>query len=120
MIKASGILQMGKRTVSVSHVRAVIRHTSTMEHGLTEYDLDMRDKINFNATEKLCSERTTKVMLEKVPSCEATLLYLELMRKMKDACLNPRLTLTALLRESVQYVVRCMCIEKMEKLDSEL
>lgn len=106
MIKASVILQMGKRTVSVSHVRAVIRHTSKMEHGLTEYDLDMRDKMNFNATEKLCSERTTKVMQEKVPSCEATLLYLELMRKIKDACLNP--SLTALERVYNMWYVVCV------------
>ncbi|KAJ1518841.1 hypothetical protein ONE63_011545 [Megalurothrips usitatus] len=88
MMKPSIVLPMGVHVVSLSHLKIVIRQESKAEHGLTEHDLCTKDKMNFTATTKICSERTSNVMKENVPSCDATLPYLDIMRKVHKAFLD--------------------------------
>ena len=89
--KASIVLPMGKFVASSSHLRIIVNNVSKAEHGLCEYDLTKEDKMNFNATMKMCADRTTSAIEKHVPGSEATLVYLDIMKKIETAFLDSTL-----------------------------
>lgn len=61
------------------------------EHGITASDLE-KDKMNFNSSMKICSERVTSLLKEHVPGSEGTVAYLTVMRNVMEAGLNESLS----------------------------
>ncbi|KAK3910815.1 Translation initiation factor IF-1 [Frankliniella fusca] len=67
-------LPLGKYTASQSHLRILIDDQTKDQPGLTPYDLD-KDKMNFNSSVKICSDRVIKQLEMHVPGSEGTQAY---------------------------------------------
>lgn len=91
-LNPSNFLPIGKFSASQTHLRELIRNQSKEKHGLTENDLDKEDKMNFNASVKISSERVTDLMEATIPGSEATVAYLTNMRYLIEACLDESLS----------------------------
>jgi len=89
--KASIVLPFGKYLASSSHLHIIVKNVSKTVHGLSEYDLTKEDKMNFDATVKMCSTRVVDTLKEHVPSSNGTQVYLDLMKKIEGAFLDPSL-----------------------------
>ncbi|KAJ1531323.1 hypothetical protein ONE63_000007 [Megalurothrips usitatus] len=92
LLKPSIILPMGNFIASSSHLKIIINSASKAEHGLTEYDLTKSDKMNFNATMKMCSTRVLSSMKQNVIGSEATITYLQLIKNVELAFLDKSLS----------------------------
>ncbi|XP_030752085.1 uncharacterized protein LOC115879400 [Sitophilus oryzae] len=79
-------MNMGGKQVSVESIRKVIENYSRDKHLLCKSFLDSSDKMNFNAIDKISSERVTNLLVE-IPDAEATRQYLILTRYILDAFL---------------------------------
>ncbi|KAE8747048.1 hypothetical protein FOCC_FOCC006186 [Frankliniella occidentalis] len=75
-----------------THIRSVIKNIEQGFHGLTKHDLDKEDKMNFNASKKICSERVTDQLSLHVAGSKATILYLTSMRYLMEGCLDTSLS----------------------------
>ena len=84
-------LPIGKFTASQAHLRILSQERSKEEHGLTTADLDKSDKMNFNSSLKICSERITDLLEKYVPGSEGTEAYLKVMRFVMEAGLDESL-----------------------------
>ena len=91
-LSPSTLTPIGNFTASQTHLRQLIKTQPKEEHGLTEYDLDKEDKMNFNASLKISTEKVTNLMKATVPGSEATVAYLTIMRYMIEACLDENLS----------------------------
>ncbi|KAK3925540.1 Teashirt-like protein 1 [Frankliniella fusca] len=91
-------MPIGNYTASQSHLRILIKSVEKEKHGLTEYDLDKQDKMNFNSSVKICSERITNLLegttpdTPKIHGRDGTVAYLTAMRYLVEACLNDSLS----------------------------
>ncbi|KAE8737840.1 hypothetical protein FOCC_FOCC016691 [Frankliniella occidentalis] len=86
------VLFIGKYVASQTHIRSLITNVARGEHGLTNHDLDKEDKMNFDASKKICSERVTDLLKDKVAGSKGTVLYLTSMRYLMEGCLNTSLS----------------------------
>lgn len=86
--KASVSLPMGDYNASTTHLRVLIREHSKDQHGLTEGDIDIKDKMNYRAPERLCRQIVTDLLTELVPESRGTVCYLEVMRDSTKAFLD--------------------------------
>ncbi|KAE8738051.1 hypothetical protein FOCC_FOCC016472 [Frankliniella occidentalis] len=97
-LNPSRLLPIGNFIASQSHVRVLIKSVNKVEHGLTENDIDKKDKMNFNSSLKICSERVTNLLegkmpgTTKIPGSEGTVVYLTSMRYLIEACLDDSLS----------------------------
>lgn len=78
-LKVSRITPVGQKLISISHLQYLIDNISKDKHLLTAYDIEPKDKQNFQSVEKMCSLKTINCMLENVPGCEGTAIYLRAM-----------------------------------------
>ncbi|KAK3911470.1 30S ribosomal protein S4E [Frankliniella fusca] len=85
-------LFIGKYVASQTHLRSLIDNIDKSEHGLTKHDLDKEDKMNFDASKKICRERVTEQLQSNVPSSNGTVLYLTCMRYLMEGCLDSNLS----------------------------
>ncbi|KAK3910838.1 Aromatase [Frankliniella fusca] len=90
-LSPSHYLPLGKYSASQSHLIILMDTMSKEQHGLTPAVM-AKDKMNFNASMKICSERVTSLMEEHVPGSEGTVEYLNVMRCVMEAGLNKSLS----------------------------
>ncbi|KAK3917721.1 Acyl carrier protein 4, chloroplastic [Frankliniella fusca] len=69
-------LPFGKFTASPSHLRILITERSKNEHLLNPTDLE-KDKMNFNSSVKICSDKVRELLSEHVPGSEVVASKLE-------------------------------------------
>lgn len=81
---------MGNYCVTPTFVQDVINNVSKLKHGLTQSDLDPKDKMNFQAVLRLIDERVL-AQLRKIPGADATELFLCLMGDTLDSYLQPHM-----------------------------
>ncbi|KAJ1529957.1 hypothetical protein ONE63_006685 [Megalurothrips usitatus] len=91
ILNESIVLPIGEFLVSSSHLKIMVEIVCKETHGMTKYDLQKKDKMNFNASQKMCSERSCS-SLEKVPGSQGTRAYLDAMRNIINSFLDPSLT----------------------------
>ncbi|KAK3907741.1 hypothetical protein KUF71_018377 [Frankliniella fusca] len=90
-LNPSTVLPLGKYVASQTHLKILIKNIPQEEHGLTDHDLE-KDKMNFNASIKMCSERVTTSLQKNVTGSEGTIAYLTSMRFLLQACLDEALS----------------------------
>ncbi|KAK3926414.1 Endopolyphosphatase [Frankliniella fusca] len=91
-LNPSNILQLGNFSVSITHIRLLIKEESREKHGSTDQDLNNEDKMNFNSSFKICTSRVTELMATSVPGNNATVAYLTNIRFVLEACLDDGLS----------------------------
>lgn len=74
------LLIIGYFTISQSHLKMLMDTRPIEEHGIGPSDL-AKDKMNFNASVKISSERVITLLQKYVPASEGTCAYLDVMRK---------------------------------------
>jgi hypothetical protein len=82
---------MGRYTVSLAHIRQLIKDQSRYDHGLAESDIDPRDKMNYRAVRKISSERVRKG-LRTYEHTAATEMYLQIMDETLDSFLHENIS----------------------------
>lgn len=55
----------------------LIKHVSKDKHLLTSYDIEPKDRQNFNSVEKICNEKVYSSLSDHVPGSEGTILFLK-------------------------------------------
>lgn len=85
VLLCSRLFPLGKRIISSTHLKYLIRHVSKDKHLLTYSDIEPKDRQNFLSAEKICSEKTIQCLSDYVPESEATILYLRMMRNVLKA-----------------------------------
>lgn len=91
LLMPSVIIPMGTHFIaSRAHIVELINTTSKDQHELTMSFLDVKDKMNFRAAQKLCAEKVTN-LLRNIAGSEATATYLDMMRDITAAFLEPQL-----------------------------
>ncbi|KAJ1518923.1 hypothetical protein ONE63_011465 [Megalurothrips usitatus] len=92
LLKPSAVLSFGPPyIISRGHIVDLIQRVSKDSHELILACVNPRDKMNFRAAEKLCSEKVCE-LLRSVLGCEATTTFLEMTREVKEAYLKGTLT----------------------------
>lgn len=85
VLLCSRLFPLGKKIISSTHLKYLVRHVSKDKHLLTYSDIEPKDRQNFLSAEKICSERTIQCLSDYVPESEATILYLRMMRNVLNA-----------------------------------
>jgi len=83
-------LIMGTMCASTTYVQDVIDNVSKEHHGLTQSDLNPKDKMNFQAVLRLTDDRVL-AQLRRIPDADATELFLCLIGEALDAFLQPQM-----------------------------
>ncbi|KAK3909723.1 Aspartic protease SNP2 [Frankliniella fusca] len=92
-IKPSIILPFGKQFVaSRGHIVELIKICSKDQHQLTPSVLQPKDKMNYKAAEKLCSDKVSALLRSEIAGSEATAVFLDLMREITSAYLDPKMS----------------------------
>lgn len=92
LLKPSEIIPMGKKHLaSRGHIVQLISCVSKDQHEISMSFMDSKDKMNHRAAQKLCDEKVTTSMREAVPESEATATYLDMMRDVSSAFMEPSL-----------------------------
>jgi hypothetical protein len=103
-------LMIGKFYVSMNYLKIMLNHPeiSRNDHQLSNEDVgtfdSSKDKMNSNATRKIC-EPIVIELLKKIPGSEGTIIYLQMMRDLYDAFIEP--TTTDLDRLKKAFKVLC-------------
>lgn len=86
-------MPMGQYVVSLTHLQHILSDKSLtkLDHGLTQSDLDGKDKQNFRAVLRMTSDSVRKY-LNGQDDAAATEMYLEMTRDVVDAFLDESLT----------------------------
>lgn len=85
VLTCSRLFPIGRKIISSTHLKYLIKHVSKDKHLLTYSDLEPKDKQNFLSAEKICSEKTLKCLSDYVPESEGTIMYLRMMRRVLNA-----------------------------------
>lgn len=92
-LKPSDITPFGKEHLaSRGDLIELINTTSKDLHCLSMSDIEVRDKMNFRAAQKLCDSKVTSLLRQNIPGSEATATYLDMMRETVGAFLDPQFT----------------------------
>lgn len=88
LLKCSRLYCIGNKVISSSHLKYLIENVSKDKHLLTRTDIEPKDRQNFLSAQKICSENTTRCLLDYVPGCEGTVVYLNAMRHVLTALMD--------------------------------
>lgn len=88
-----------------------IDHFTKDKHELTTSILNPADKQNFRSVEKMCSVKVTNLLKSSVKGSHATVVFLEIIRDVTDAFLNPNL----MPLERIRKVWYCVFLIRMWK-----
>lgn len=88
LLTSSRIFPIGNKIVSLTHLKYLIENVSKDKHLLTMSDINPKDRQNYPSADKICSNSVIKCLVEFVPGCEATVLYLKAMRNLIIAYLD--------------------------------
>lgn len=69
---------MGAKTVSIAHLKSLVKNVQKSVHGLNSSDVYLIDRQNFKSFEKIVDERVIKALEESVNNSEATVQYLKI------------------------------------------
>lgn len=89
MLQASGFLLMGRKQVSVAHLKSLINNTSKDKHGLVYTDICPKDRQNYGSLVKVMDSRVIENLKKYVPDSQATQAYLKLCRNVTSAFTDP-------------------------------
>lgn len=85
ILKASIIMPIGKKQVSVSHLKILIHSVPKDTHGLVATDIIPEDRQNYASFEKITSPRVLNALEHHVIDSEATVIYLKMSRRIISA-----------------------------------
>lgn len=104
-------LMFGKYFVSINFLKILLDHPeiSRLDHGLSKNDVgtydSSKDKMSTESTRKICETKVIH-LLKKIPGAEGTAIYLQLMRDLYEAFINPELEDLERLKKSF----RVLCV----------
>lgn len=78
MLKPAIVLPLGEYSASIAHLHFLVDNFSKDKHLLTKSDLNLIDKINYRAAEKMCSNEVIS-LLKSIPDTDGTVAYLTMM-----------------------------------------
>lgn len=93
-LKPANLLPIGNHVVPRSHLEILVDSVGKEDHGLTATDIDNSDKMNFDSTLKISSERVTDQLKKHVPGSEGTQVYLKLIRYTIESHLDQSLSIS--------------------------
>lgn len=82
---------IGKRVVSIVHIKALLKLVSKDVHGLVHSDIIPEDRQNYKSLEKLMKERVLNAMETNVADSKGTIMYLKLCKLITSSFLAPDL-----------------------------
>lgn len=88
LLALSIILVIGKKQVSVGHLKYLIRHFPKAEHGLVMSDICPDDRQNFGSMEKIMDPKILEMLNNLVPDSEATVNYLQICSEISSSFLD--------------------------------
>ena len=92
-LKIDQPLQMGKYIATPEHLRDIIQNHSKSLHFLTESDLSLDDKMNFEAVEKICKENVRELLGQSPDKNNlGTIMYLKIISYVLEAFLSKNLS----------------------------
>lgn len=56
VLKTSRVTSIGQKVISIAHLKYLLKNVSRDKHLLTTYDVEPKDKQNFNSVEKICCD----------------------------------------------------------------
>lgn len=77
ILKTSRVTPIGERLISTAHLIYLLKNISRDKHLLTSYDIEPKDKQNFESVEKICSDKVQAALLQYVPGSEGTAMFLK-------------------------------------------
>lgn len=84
-LKTTTVLPMGNKQVTLTHLKVLIKVASKDVHGLVLKDICPDDRQNYRAVEKIMEPRVLEALTKYVPDCEATIMYLKLMKEIASS-----------------------------------
>lgn len=78
MLKASIVMPMGKKQVSISHIKILIHNVPKDTHGLVASDIIPEDRQNYGSFVKMTAPRVLSALESHVIDSEATVMYLRI------------------------------------------
>lgn len=91
LLKPSAVIPIGDYLVSRGHLVELINTSSKDQHGLTESHINPKDKMNFRAAQIMSDAKVTQLLRTTVPKSEATATFLDMMREVVEAFIDPTL-----------------------------
>ncbi|XP_045023853.1 uncharacterized protein LOC116931101 [Daphnia magna] len=85
-------LTIGKGIASVSDLEQLLTEVTKGQHHLKNGDLNLHDKMNYDAVRRLCDPCVTDILCDKVAGSEVTCFYLKLMRLITASYLDKSLS----------------------------
>lgn len=76
-LKTDVVLPLGRKQISFAHLKILIANVPKLIHGLTNTDIDPKDRQNYRSYEKITSERVRNALSEHVVESEGTVKFLE-------------------------------------------
>lgn len=92
LLKASILLPMGCKQVSIAHLKILLNEVGKDVHGLVLTDICTEDRQNFTSLKKVMHSRVLKALEKYVPDSEATVKYLELCKDITQSFLDVSLS----------------------------
>lgn len=84
-------LPFGTHFIRVEHLFELLNKCSKDKHLLTASTLNPTDRQNFDSVKKMCSPAVVRCLRENVTKSEATVLFLQIVRDIIDAYMDPNL-----------------------------
>lgn len=90
LLLPSNILVLGNETACSTHMNLMVNKFSKEEHGLSIRSIDIKDKQNYSSIELMLKEGVFQCLLKlgKKINTTGTIMYLNLMKNIRDAFLN--------------------------------
>lgn len=85
LLKLNIKLPMGNRSVTIDHLRQLLRKEQKSVHKLTYQDIFPVDRMNYSSFEKIVNDCVITSLIAKVPKSEATIQYLLTFRDIIDS-----------------------------------
>lgn len=77
VLKTSRRTPIGQKIITIAHLKYLIRSISKDKHLLTSYDIEPKDRQNFQSVEKICSKQVISCLIADVPGSEGTAMFLK-------------------------------------------
>jgi hypothetical protein len=120
------LLKIGAKLASINHLKILVNNEniSKNDHLLNKSDIGTHDqsadKMNAKSTEKICSQKVIELLKQHVVGSEGTAAYLQIMRYLFDAFLEPTSTpLDRLYKAFVALIFIRVWRNNLEKKDSD-
>lgn len=84
-------MPIGEYFVTKEHLEKIINSVPKDQHLLSMGDINGTDKMNFAAVEKITASCVTGCLRNHVENCQATIIYIKIIRNVLDAYLNKSL-----------------------------